>query len=465
MKKRSVQSGPGPLGQLLLLLLLVASLALGPGTLTSQAQDPDSSSAPDSSPPRLLERAAPKREPRVIEQTMTSEGLTNSIIELPAIADAYIASEWPHQNFGDGALYLGYNLNNEDNFGAERILVRFDVENNIPQGAVINEAQLRLRLNFSLPVEDDPMPTVLRRLGSTWSEDDLTWNREPAWEDIRAETEVGSDLRWYEWDVTSLVDDWGSGNYPNYGMEIIGDERVQQRERAFYSRETTTEFYPRLEIDYTDFNDTEPPKVSVNPLPDCVDRDFTVSWSGTDPGGSGIASYDVQYRANHGDWKDWLIDVTISAADFTGGHDGVFYEFRARGEDRAGNVESFGAPEASTTVDAAPPTSHVNPLPAITNEATFEVTWDGEDEGCGIQYYDVRYRFNRLNWTPWQQETVSTSATFTAMRDGLYDFEVRAVDNFGLKEEFTGQPEASILVDSEPPFLEPALWLPFVAKY
>jgi hypothetical protein len=202
----------------------------------------------------------------------------------------------------------------------------------------------------------------------------------------------------------------------------------------------------------------------VNPLPSCVKRDFTVSWSGTDPGGSGIASYDVQYRADGGDWKNWLVDVTISSADFTAGQDDVFYEFRARGEDRAGNVESFGPPEASTTVDADPPTSRVDPLPAVTSSGTFNVRWDGEDEGCGIQYYDVRYRFNQRNWIPWQQQTVSTRATFTAMRDGLYDFEVRAVDEFDLQEEFTGQPEASILVDSEPPFLKPAFWLPLVTS-
>jgi hypothetical protein len=400
----------------------------------------------------------------VLERNVTPDGLTSTVIELPAVADAYVASEWPQQNFGNDALYLGYNLDDEDSFGAERILMRFDVENSIPQGAVVSEARLKLRLNFTSPIEDEPMNTILRRLGSAWSEDEVTWNREPAWKEVRAETEVGSDIRWYEWDITSLVGGWVSRNYPNHGMEIIGDERVQQRERAFYSRETENRFYPRLEIDYTDFNDTEPPEVEVNPLPSCVKRDFTVSWSGTDPGGSGIASYDVQYRADGGDWKNWLVDVTISSADFTAGQDDVFYEFRARGEDRAGNVESFGPPEASTTVDADPPTSRVDPLPAVTSSGTFNVRWDGEDEGCGIQYYDVRYRFNQRNWIPWQQQTVSTRATFTAMRDGLYDFEVRAVDEFDLQEEFTGQPEASILVDSEPPFLKPAFWLPLVTS-
>lgn len=418
---------------------------------------------PGDGPPRMVEREAPSREPQVLEQSVTPEGLTNAVIELPAEADAYIASEWPSQNFGADALYLGYNLYGDANFGAERILLRFDVLGNVPDGAVINDARLRLRLNWSDPPDDEPMGNLLRRLASPWEEATVTWDKEPAWAEVRVESEVGSARDWYEWELTELVADWVASAHDNHGLELIGDERVQQRERAFYSRETDGDFYPRLVVDYTDFRDSEPPTVSVNALPEYVCRSFGVSWSGKDPGGSGIASYDVQYRVDGGDWSDWLVDVDFSSADFASGRDGRLYEFRARAEDRAGNVEPFGGPEASTTVDAQPPTSLVAPLPRITDTTSFTVSWSGYDDGSGIQYYDIRYRLNDGDWIPWQQETLATEAPFTVLDgDGFYEFEARAVDNLGLKEAFTGQAEAAIIVDAEPPFIEPRAWLPFV---
>jgi hypothetical protein len=436
-----------------LALLLVVLAVVPVGRVAAQDEGPRGDDGERGAPPRLVEREAPQREPRVLERTVTTEGAVNTVIELPAVADAYIASEWPNQNFGSDALYLGYHLVGEDNFGAERMVLRFDVLGNVPQGTVINDAQLRLRLNYSSPADDQPMGTILRRLCSNWSEEDVTWNREPAWREIRAEAEVGSTIDWYTWDVTGLVADWVARTHANHGVEIIGDEAVQQRERAFYSRETTSELYPRLVVDYTALNDTEPPEVTVDDLPAFVDRDFTVSWSGKDPGGSGIASYDVQYRVDGGDWADWIVDATppASSADFAAGQDGKLYEFRARGEDRAGNMEAYGDPEASTTVDAEPPSTSVDPLAAFTTATTFVVSWTGEDDGSEIDYYDVRYRYDGGAWVLWQRQTLATSATFQALKDGRFDFEARAVDAFGLVEDFTGEPEASITVDTEPP--------------
>jgi len=443
----------GRTARVVLSLLLVLVL-LGP-TLGVAAQEdgPSDEDQERPGPPRLLDREAPDREPEVLERTVTPEGLANVIVELPAEADTYIASEWPNQTFGSDALYLGYNLAGENNFGAQRMLLRFDILENVPQGAVVNQASLRLRLNYASPDGDEAMGTVLRRLCSSWSETDVTWNREPDWREIRARAEVGAEEAWYTWDVTGLVADWAARQHANHGMEIIGDETVQQRERAFYSRETTNGLSPRLVVDYTAFNDQEPPVVEVNALPDVVDRDFTVSWSGKDPGGSGIASYDVQYRVDGGAWTDWILDAQppTNAADFMAGQDGRFYEFRARGEDRAGNVEAFGPPEASTTVDTQPPSTSVDALPAFSTEDTFSVSWSGHDDGAGIRYYDVRYRHDGGSWIPWQQQTLTTRATFHALRGGSYDFEARAVDELGLVEDFTGEAEASIVVDTEPP--------------
>jgi hypothetical protein len=412
-------------------------------------------------PERGLDREAPPRDAVVLERERISATVVRTVVELPATADAYIASERPNQNFGADALFLGYNLAG-DHYGAQRMLLRFDVESQIPPGAVVTEAYLRLRLSFSGPVDDEPMGTVLRRVNSFWDEFTVTWNTEPAWTPVDDTTFVGSELTWYEWEITEVVDNWVNGVFDNYGVAIIGDETVQQRERAFYSRETPTDFHPRIVVTYTEEEDIEPPVTTVDPLPDFSPRHFTVSWSGHDPGDSGIAYFDVQYRENEDVWLDWLSGVTFTSTEFVG-NNAVFYEFRVRGVDNAGNVEPLAEAEAATTVDNQPPVSQVEPLPTIINETAFSVSWTGHDHGgSGIQYFDVQYRYNRGPWVLWQQQTIAGSALFTAAADGLYEFESRAVDNLGHMEPFSNQPDAGVIVDAEPPFIEPRLWLPLI---
>lgn len=439
-------------------LLLCLFSAGGPPVLQAQSEQGDRTPAAELA--RGLQRTAPPREPQVLEQSRLATGALRTVIELPAVADSYIASARPNQNLGADSLFLGYNLFG-DNFGAQRLLVRFDIAGNLPTNAAINSARLRLRLAFASPSNDGPMGTVLRRLASDWSEAGVTWNNQPEWTDVDERTSVGSALDWYEWNIGPEVQAWVNGT-PNYGMEIIGDERVQERERAFYSRETTTAFFPRLVVDYTVQTDQTAPVVTVNPLPAIVGRTFTVSWSGSDPGGSGLAYYDVQYRIDGGDWVDWLTEVTFTSQEFSDGRNGRRYEFRARGVDNAGNREEWGDPEAVTTVDTQPPATHVNPLPAIVGVNSFTVSWTGSDSGAGIQYYDVRYRVDSGAWQLWQQQTTATSAVFVAPGDGLYAFEARAVDNRGQVEDFAGQPEASTIVDMQPPFVQPALWFPLI---
>lgn len=414
-------------------------------------------------PPRNTDRAAPERTPEILAQTEQPDGV-NTIIAIPASADAYIASGRPNDNFGSDALFLGYNLAGGNNYAAQRSLLRFDVENNVPDGAIINNATLRVYLSFSSPDDDAPMGTVLRRLASPWDEANVTWNTEPVWTDVDDTVYVGSDLTWYEWDMTELVENWKTAVYPNDGVEIIGDETVQQRERAFYSRETTTSLYPILVVDYFLSNDQEPPSVTVNALPEYSPRIFTVSWTGTDPGGSGLDYYDVQVRVDGGDWQTWLAGTTVSEADYGAGENGRLYQFRARGVDNAGNVEPFGDAEAQTTVDSQPPISTINPLPALTNNTSFTVSWTGSDSVTGIDYYDVQYRFNDTAWALWLPQTGATSANLNNAADGVYAFEVRAVDNMGHVEPFANVAEASIIVDNQAPFVEPQVWLPLIVK-
>jgi hypothetical protein len=409
-------------------------------------------------PPRDGDRPAPQRAAQVLERTELENGAVQTVVALAPVGDTYIASDKPDENFGSGALFVGYN----NTYGAERSLLYFDVDAVIPAEATINSARLQLHLSYANPPDDAAMAMIVRDLLTPWNELTVTWNTEPTWGDVWATSDVGTTMGWYEWEIGDLVTTWVDGTRDNNGVEVEGDEDpARAAERAFYARETTTDNFPRLVIDYTDGGDTTPPDVVVAPLPAYSPRTFTVSWS--DQSGEGdVATYDVEYQVDGGAWQAWLSEVTITSAEFTGS-DGHSYAFRARGIDVNGNVEPFGAAEATTTVDETAPSTTVDPLPAVSSETSFTVSWSGDDgTGSGVAFFDVRYRVDGGAWTPWQQQTVATSATFTTMVDGYFEFEARASDAVGNIEPFYGVAEAAILVDARPPFLVPMSRLPLV---
>ncbi len=102
--------------------------------------------------------------------------------------------------------------------------------------------------------------------------------------------------------------------------------------------------------------DTTRPAASVDMLPAVTDAaTFVVSWSGSDNGGSGVASYDVQYRDGlRNAWRDWLTNTTGTVATFTMAQRGHVYYFQVRARDVAGNTQLYRGDrgDASTFVNS-----------------------------------------------------------------------------------------------------------------
>ena len=74
--------------------------------------------------------------------------------------------------------------------------------------------------------------------------------------------------------------------------------------------------------------ETTPPTSSVTALPaTTTSTSFTVSWSGSDGKGSGIADYNVFVSDDGGPFQPFLMDTTLTSATFTGqiGHSYGFY--------------------------------------------------------------------------------------------------------------------------------------------
>jgi uncharacterized repeat protein (TIGR01451 family) len=172
------------------------------------------------------------------------------------------------------------------------------------------------------------------------------------------------------------------------------------------------------------------PTSSVTALPAQSPGPFTVNWSGSDTGPSGLKNYDVQVKDGaDGAWTDWQMGTTATLASYpgVGGHT---YYFRSRARDNGGNVEAWPPDyDTWTTVEAFPPRTVVVSLPAYFRNGQ-TIQWYGMDPGgSGIQTYDVQYRdTSGGGWTDWQVGTASTSASFSGTAGHTYFFRSRATD-------------------------------------
>jgi RHS repeat-associated protein/uncharacterized repeat protein (TIGR01451 family) len=123
--------------------------------------------------------------------------------------------------------------------------------------------------------------------------------------------------------------------------------------------------------------DAGAPTSSVTPLPaQTQGTTFTVSWSGQDdPGGSGIASYDVFVSDNGGPFTLFQQGTTQTSATFTG-QVGHTYGFYSVATDNVGNRQATpSAAQATTTVIPPPPVlTGLTPPAPVEGTATGSVT-------------------------------------------------------------------------------------------
>jgi hypothetical protein len=201
--------------------------------------------------------------------------------------------------------------------------------------------------------------------------------------------------------------------------------------------------------------DSLPPSATVATLDQYTfSSSFVVNWDGADnPGGSGVATYDVQVSVNDGGWQNWISGTSLTSGQITGAAQGDVFEFQARARDNAGNVGSYPNYPQSSTIVVLYSVAVVKPFNTpITDQTSFLVSWNVyHAPGVTINTVDVNVKFNNGPWELWNSYPGTTlSDTFTdAGEDGIYYFEARAKDSNGGVEPFTGTAEATIVVDQE----------------
>jgi hypothetical protein len=149
----------------------------------------------------------------------------------------------------------------------------------------------------------------------------------------------------------------------------------------------------------------------------------------------------LQQRAN----------TTQTSITFSGS-DGHTYGFYSIATDNVGNVQPTPtAAQATTTVDATPPTSLVAVLPSF-SPGSFTLNWSGSDgNGSGIADYNVYVSDNGGAFTPLLTNTKQTSMTFAGVNGHTYGFYSVATDNVGNIQPTPSSAQSRTTIDTAPP--------------
>ena len=84
-----------------------------------------------------------------------------------------------------------------------------------------------------------------------WDEDNVNWNNCPIKSNITTNSSVPVSYGWIDWDVTSDIEDFLDGSFPNYGWKIYDSyewDDVDIPVIKFYTKEHCS-LIPCLEIE------------------------------------------------------------------------------------------------------------------------------------------------------------------------------------------------------------------------
>ncbi|MEW6120411.1 MAG: DNRLRE domain-containing protein [Pseudomonadota bacterium] len=169
------------------------------------------------------------------------------------IADAQVA-EYSGTSGTGTSMYIA--SANGGSFGNQRAWTAFDLAGEIPPGATVTSAKLRLYL-FKADNEGDVLPVDVHASNDdSWTETGITWGSQP--------TDTGTPLSsltlgseneydWIEFDVTAHVQDRLnlSDERINLMVKAATEGASQWASYAFDTREFNTSYAPRLRVEYS----------------------------------------------------------------------------------------------------------------------------------------------------------------------------------------------------------------------
>lgn len=175
-----------------------------------------------------------------------------AIVDVGVARDATVIEGTPSTNSGSKTnLYVA--SANGGTYQDERAWFAFDLTKQLPAGAVISSAKLRLYV-YKADSSND-LPVAVHGSGTAWTESGLTWSNQPAYDTTPLSSvtlKKGEEGKWVEFDVTSQVlAHYGTDNAVNLLLKAATEGASTWVSYSFDSREYSSVLAPRLRIEYT----------------------------------------------------------------------------------------------------------------------------------------------------------------------------------------------------------------------
>jgi 2',3'-cyclic-nucleotide 2'-phosphodiesterase (5'-nucleotidase family) len=170
-------------------------------------------------------------------------------------SDASISSGNPTTNYGSGSTLYLQSASASNSYGNQRAWLRFDLNGQIPSGAVIQSAKLRI-YNYQADSEGDDLPLAVHGGGDdSWTETTVHWDNQPAFDATQLDSatlDAPHEYRWYELDVTGFVQQEFNGDKTvSLLVKPVSEGDAQWKSFRLNSREYSTSLAPRLRLEYT----------------------------------------------------------------------------------------------------------------------------------------------------------------------------------------------------------------------
>ncbi|MCY6482740.1 DNRLRE domain-containing protein [Clostridium aestuarii] len=167
---------------------------------------------------------------------------------LEAIQDASISQEFPDANIGHDQMFFCGKYGNGPTI--YRSLLKFDISC-IPKLAVIESVFLKLYISRN-DMPSIVKPTKIYNLLDEFNENTVTYSNQPSFNPVATSAlDISSQLNTYlQWDITSLVSAWHTGNIENHGLLLRGLESLNSF-TGFISKDNIYgDKHPVIEITY-----------------------------------------------------------------------------------------------------------------------------------------------------------------------------------------------------------------------
>ena len=221
--------------------------------------------------------------PKKLDQSALSKKqvLGTITVSLPVVADSFIDSSRPNQNFG-GSGFLQVQKETQIQINYKRILLRFDLSN-VPARSSISSAYIKLHQSNCYP-DQASVDISINKISDAWEELGVTWNNQPPFDYSIRSPSMPCSQTIHFYNAGEIVQQWvnGAKNYGVFLMLADNESSTGDYLREYISKDNTLvpDGKPTLEVTYT----PPAPTVSIwaKPTTITLGQSSTLSWSSTD---------------------------------------------------------------------------------------------------------------------------------------------------------------------------------------